>query len=108
MALFELPLTNYPDSEATFSLEGVSYVIRTRYNERAGAWFFDLSLDDGTALITGKKVVVSWLLSGFREAGSNIPPGMLYASDTSASDIDPTLEDFGTRVVMRYRESTGW
>ncbi len=108
MALLDLALTNYPDREQTFALDGTNYVIRTRYNERAGAWFFDLSLEDGTALITGKKIVVTWPLAGVREYGDRLIPGWLFATDTSAADLDPTLEDLGTRVLLQYLESSGW
>lgn len=108
MALIDIPVTNWPDETATFVLEDVSYKIRTRYNERAGAWFADVSLEDGTAIATGRKIVVGWAISGLRESSADRLPGILYATDTSAKDEDPTVDDLGTRVLLRYLESTGW
>ena len=105
MATIIIPVTNEPESTATYSLEGVNYGFGFRYNERAGAWFFDLSTDTGTALVTGRKVVVSSMLFGWREVNDNMPPGVLFALDTSDQNLDPTLEDFGTRVVLVYLES---
>ena len=105
MATIIIPVTNEPESTATYSLEGVNYGFRFRYNERAGAWFFDLSTDAGVPLVTGHKVVVSAFLFGWRETSADMPPGALFAYDTSDQRLDPTLEDFGTRVILTYVES---
>lgn len=107
MALIDIPVTNWPDETATVVLEDVVYKIRTRYNERASAWFADVSLEDGT-LISTRKIVIGWAISGLREASADALPGILYATDTSANDEDPTVDDLGTRVLLRYLESTGW
>ena len=45
------------------------------------------------------------MLFVWREVNENMPPGVLFALDTSDQNLDPTLEDFGTRVVLVYLES---
>lgn len=96
----------YPDSTQTFALEGLNYVLRLRYNARAGSWFYDLSDDLGNVLIAGRKVVVNWPLAGVRETSADLFPGWLFAFDSSDTDLDPTLEDMGVRVLVYYLEST--
>ena len=108
MAILTLPLTNHPDAETVFTLEGVNYIFHTLYNERGGAWYLDVSLEDGTPLVASRKIVVKWPLMGVRETPDRSLPGWLFAFDTSGQDLDPTLDDLGTRVVMQYLESTGW
>lgn len=108
MALLLLSATNHPDTEQVYSLDGANYVFRFRYNERAGAWFLDVATEDGTTLVTGRKVVVSWIIAGLRETSASMMPGHVFALDTSATDTDPTLDDLGTRVAIYYLESSGW
>ena len=104
MALLNLPVTSYPDVEQVYALEGVNYVCRTRWNERASAWFLDVALEDGTAIVTGRKITVSQML-GYRSADSRRFPGWLVALDSSGVYLDPTETDLGTRVQLYYLES---
>jgi hypothetical protein len=105
MANVQLPVTNEPDQKVVFTLDGVSYAFRFRYNERGGSWNFDMLDDSGSEIISGRKVTVSWPLFGWRETDSRLPGGRLLACDTTDSDTDPTLEDFGSRVVLEYIEA---
>ena len=105
MASILLPVTNDPESEVTYSLDGSEYTFRWRYNERAGAWFFDVADANGDSIISGRKVIVSWPLMGWREVDTRLPGGRLFACDTTDADLDPTVDDFGTRVVINYVEA---
>lgn len=105
MATIQLPVTNDPDSEAKYVLDGVSYTFRFRYNDRGGAWFFDLIDEDEDPIIYGRKITVSWPLFGWREIDTRLPGGRLFACDTEDGDVDPQLEDLGKRVVLLYVEA---
>lgn len=105
MATVTLPVTNDPDSEVVYTLDGITYTFRFRYNERGGAFYFDMLDADENVIICGRKIVVSWPLFGWREVDTRLPGGRLFACDTTDSDTDPTLEDFGTRVVLQYVEA---
>jgi hypothetical protein len=104
MAWVGITVTNAPWASTTAKLDGVNYGIETYYNTRAGAFFLNLLDEDGNILKAGIKVVVSFPLTGFRDTDPRMPPGMLYAYDTSGQDLDPTLDDFGTRVLLLYEE----
>jgi hypothetical protein len=88
-----------------YTLDGVTLTFRFRYNERAGAWFFDVLDEDEDPIIYGRKITVSWPLFGWRELDTRLPGGRLLACDTTDGDTDPLLEDFGTRVVLQYVEA---
>ena len=105
MALVLIPITNDPESEVSVKLEGVVYTFRLRWNVRSGAWFLDLRDANDEVLFAGRKLVVDWVLSGWRDTDPRLPPGRLLAYDTSGQQTDPTLDDLGTRVVLEYWES---
>jgi hypothetical protein len=105
MATITIPVTNDPDSTARYVLDGTLYEFRFRYNDRGAAWYFDLIDENESAIIYGRKIVVSWPLFGWREVDSRLPGGRLLACDTTDADLDPTLEDFGARVVLQYIEA---
>jgi hypothetical protein len=105
MASILIPVTSDADSVATYSLDDVNLTFRFRYNDRAGAWFFDVSDESGNAIISGRKIVVSWPLMGWRETDTRLPGGRLFACDTTDHDLDPTEDDLGTRILLNYIEA---
>lgn len=62
MALKYVRLPLYADSYHSYSisLEGVSYILKLRYNERSEQWFIDLFLEDNTPLLLGMGLVPSY------------------------------------------------
>jgi len=105
MALLIIPVTNEPWSEVKAKLDGKVYVLTFRWNTRDGAWFMDLADADGAILKPGIKLVCDWPLTAFRDTDPGLPPGMLSMFDTSGGQIDPTLDDLGTRVLLLYEEA---
>ena len=104
MAWISIPVINAPWASLTVKLDGTNYQIETHYNERNGGWYFDLMDEDGNVLRGGIRITVDWPLTGWRETDPRMPPGMLWAVDTSGKQIDPDLDTFGTRVLMLYNE----
>lgn len=82
-------------------LSGVEYELRWRWNARAGAWYMDLLDAGGAMLATGRRLVVNASLWG-RRVDERMPPGQLWALDTSRSPQDPGLHDIGQRVRLVY------
>jgi len=96
-----IPLTSTDASfKQTTALDGTNYVFVFRWNDRAQAWHFDLSTEDGTPIAMGIRVVVSWPLLR-RCVSERRPPGELIAVDTTDQG-DPLRSDLGTRVVLTY------
>jgi hypothetical protein len=90
--------------EQTEDLDGREYLIRLDRNERDESWSFSMYLTDGTPLALGKKVVLNYPLM-FGETDSRLPPGRIFAVDTTASDTDPGLTELGDRVILVYLDA---
>ena len=88
-------------------LDGATYTLEFRWNERAAAWFFSV-YDAAGALLVVRKVVLSGpdnfrLLGRFRDA--RLPLGDFLAVDTSQTWVEPGLGDLGARVEFIYLEA---
>lgn len=92
-----------PFYTTTTTLDGADYTFEFRYSQREICWYFSVSLTDGTALVSGVKVVCNRsLLSRFADV--RLPPGRLIAFSTSPDKSPPTLEELGQgkRVELVY------
>lgn len=106
MALLEMPLVSglYDYTERVI-VEGVQYLFRFRWNTAAGSWYLDLSDADGNLIVAGRRCLADVrLLEQFGHLA--IPPGVLLAFDTTTKQVDPTLDDFGARVLLLYDEAS--
>lgn len=106
MTVYEMPLiAGSYDYEIRTTLEGEIYHFRFRWNDRAASWFLDLSDGDGVPLAFGIRITVDVsLLEQYKYKA--IPPGRFFAFDTTLRQTDPTVDDFGTRVLLLYNDST--
>lgn len=105
MAVFKLPLL--ADTGATphytFSceLDGVTYSFDFAWNDRDGSWFMQIGDSEENLLHGSMRVVLGQVFAG-RDTDPSLPPGMLIAKDTSGANLDPGLEDLGSRVEIWY------
>lgn len=112
MATFQMPLiVEFFDYEIRTELDGVTFLVRFRWNWRAdgglGAWFMDLSDADGVLLVGGRKCIVDeFLLAQFRTR-IEMPTGQMMPFDTTRRHIDPSAQDFGARVLLLYLDAGG-
>lgn len=84
-------------------LDGVTYTLEFRWNDRASGWFLNILNADADEIIqAGIRVVVDFPLNLYR--ADRTPPGLLYARDTSGTRTDPGLKDLGDRVQFFYFE----
>lgn len=95
-----LPLTSDPESDFEVELEGRSYIFRFRFNVRDGCWYFDLSTAEGVSLRAGVRVVLETPL--LRGVSTELPPGQLFASDSTGKQVPPGADDLGQRVQVYY------
>lgn len=90
-----------PYFDMVASLENTNYVLEFRWNTRGSAWYLNVYDESGTTLLlAGLKLVANWPLAAYTTARQ--PPGLLIVVDSSGTDTDPTLTDFGTRVILLY------
>lgn len=55
-----MPLYAEQDYEYQVSLENVAYTFRSYYNSRNELWYMDLSLENGSSIVTGVGVVPNY------------------------------------------------
>lgn len=100
-----IPITsNVPHLDLTAQIEGTTYTLTFRWNERAASWFFTLADADGDPIFEGVRVCVDFPL-GFRCKDARMPLGGFVAVDTSGKSLDPGLADLGDRVQILYFEA---
>lgn len=106
MAVHMLPLRpDLPHYLFQVELEGRTYTLELRWNERAAGWFLSVLTADEVPILQGRRVVVGFpLLARFRDF--RLPPGELEAIDTTGAGRDPGLTELGARVQLMYTDST--
>ncbi len=90
--------SNYP---LMVTMDDVDFILYLLWNERDGHWFMTIRDSAGSDIVSGVKVVVNIPLV-VHETDGRIFPGQLWAIDTTGSETDPGLRDFGTRVKLIY------
>ena len=89
--------------EQRVTLDGRDYVLRFDWNQRDGHWFLGIYDPNGSAIITGLKLVANWKLLGARTETLR-PPGELLVLDLQTPVVDPGFADLGARHVLVYVE----
>lgn len=90
-----------PDQEIETTLDGVTYILRARWNYRLEQWFLDIHDEDDDPIVSGLAIALGAYI-GRRVKDARMPPGMLIASDLSGAGIEATLDDLTTRVAVYY------
>lgn len=97
-----IPITpDVPHFDFQVELDGVTYTLELRWNERDAAWYLSLLTAEEDPLVMGRKVVLDVpLWSRFKDP--RVPRGLLVAVDTSQKGIDAGYDDLGRRVQLVY------
>jgi hypothetical protein len=104
MAIIECPTKNdLPAYQYVISLDGTNYTLTFTFNDRMGKWFLNLGDATNNPIINQVPIIASMPLFN-RFVGAAIPPGTLFAFDTSGQDMDPGRFDLGDRVRLLYAE----
>jgi len=87
----------------TTALDGVEYVLEFRYNQREDAWYFSISLPNGTLLAAGIKVICNIPLLR-KWVDTRLPKGTLAALSKTKDTSPPGLNELGedARVTLVY------
>lgn len=103
MSILAIPTSDAPFATQATTLDGTVYELEFRYNQREACWYFSISLEDGTELLRGIKIVVGVSLLG-RSIDSRLPPGELVAVANTEDDSPPALDELGIdrRVTLTY------
>lgn len=101
--MISLPLRGDGTPHYSFDvqIEAQSFTFEFRWNSRAEFWACDIYDSTGEAIVTGRRVVIGPSMF-WRFKSESLPTGHFVVADTASTDTDPTLDDFGTRVVIYY------
>ena len=108
MAIIEIQTRiDLPAYEQLVKLDGVNYLIALYFNPRInndeGRWFITLGDKNRNLIVAPVPIVVNWpLFDRFIEFP--IPPGTIFAFDTSGQNKDPLQFDLGSRVRLFYAQ----
>jgi hypothetical protein len=106
MAVFIIPNEDAEDLGNYFfdaDLDGTIYQLNFKLNSRDNFWYFDILDLDGNEIRTGMKAVVNWPMLVYASNPLR-PPGQIYFLDTREVPEEPTLENFGTEVLLSYAD----
>ena len=82
-------------------LDGDTYLFDVRWNERDGAWYFDIFKSDETIIRSGIKIVLGTFL-GDNCVDENWPDGVFVARDESRANRDAGYDDLGSRIKVYF------
>lgn len=95
-----------PHHSFQVQLDGTTYGLEFRWNERAAGWFMSVYDSVGTLLLANRRLVLNWgLLARFKRWQPSLPPGDFVVFDTTQNGVEPGLTDLGTRVLVKYVEA---
>jgi hypothetical protein len=107
MATAIVTFPDVPNYSITTTLDGVTYQLQFRLSDREACFYVDLSLNDGTLLVGGVKVVCSVSLFGRYRYNPLVPQGhVMCIPPTGGSDEPPNLGELGIgrRCFLAYLE----
>jgi len=107
MALLTLPIDPVqPDQEFSISLDGTIYILGFQLNHRSKRWFMRISQENGTLLVSGVPLVISYsLLNRFKKPG--MPPGDFVVIDNKNQDREVSEDSFDEGTHTFYYLETG-
>jgi hypothetical protein len=105
VALLQIPTRQDTDNySVTVRLDGSLYTFSLAWNYRLGIWFMGLTDSAGALVLDGQPVILGESLLHACPSLSK-PPGILAAIDTSGTNVEPFVDDLGTRVQLLYQEA---
>jgi hypothetical protein len=105
MPVFVPTFPDSPNYSMGVVLDGTAYLLTFRLSERESCYFLDLALQDGTPLVSGKRVVCKVSLFHRQRYNVLVPQGHLGVSfPKNGNDDPPNLGELGEgrRCMMFY------
>lgn len=102
MTVEDIPVRSDLDYYAmAVTLGELEFRLTFAYNTRDARWYMDVAKSDGTALVSGVKIVADHPLL-LRYTNIDLPVGYLVATDSTGEGIEPEKDDFGDRVKLVF------
>lgn len=97
-------LEGEPNYSMRLRLDGKDYNFTFRWNERLARWAMSIFDDDQVPLALGIPIVSNWPMLRFYQWDKRLPPGELFAIDTTNDGSPPGFYDLAPdkRVQLIY------
>jgi hypothetical protein len=90
--------------ERVVELDGREYVLRFDWSARDESWYLSIYDQDEEPLALSLRMLTGHpILKG--QTDPRLPPGQLFVVDTTGSDADPALGNFGAEVALVYEDA---
>jgi hypothetical protein len=100
--LLTIPARNdLPWYKFKIALSGVQYTLHFRFNSRMNRWILDIRDASDNPIILGLPVLINRDMAG-QYITFAIPPGIIYATDDTQTDTQPTQFSFGVDHTLWY------
>jgi len=87
------------------SLDAVTYTFDLDFNERTGRFRLNIFDDLENELIFAIPMLVNYDLLKFHKFDPLLPQGTLFLVNLEEDNVDPSLGDLGSSVIMVYDEA---
>lgn len=103
-ALLTVPARNdLPWYKFKITLSSTIYTLHFRYNTRMQRWMLDVNDPSDNQIISGLPILIQRDVIG-QYATFALPPGIIFATDDTNQDTQPTQFSFGTDHTLWYRD----
>lgn len=92
-----IPWPDFPEWEQQTQLDGVTYILRGRYNTLSMAWCLDILTADKLPIVEGARIVQGVSLFSIHP-DPRLPPGDFFVIGNS----EPTRDNMGVSVFLVY------
>lgn len=105
MAIRTLPVVaGIPALIFKVDLDGRPFKFEFTFNDRAGLWNMTIFNDADEVLLAGKALHVKQLLLELHQYNQALPQGNLFMLNLANENVNPTLENFGSDVLLLYED----
>lgn len=105
MSIKEIPVRNdFPAYSFSIDLDGATYTLAFKHNQRMDKWTMDIYSAEGVAIIEGIAILTNIPLTE-NIVVEGLPPGKFIAIDETGNDANPNESNFGTDVKLLYEEA---
>lgn len=105
MAYSQIPTSQtLPYYTEQVSLEGETFILVFKWNNRESAWYLSIYTADNTPIQVGRKIVSNWTLLR-RVVSPTAPLGAIVAYDTTGQGDEPLFDTLGTQAILLYVDS---
>jgi hypothetical protein len=106
MTFFTMPVVNsLPYYKFKITLSSVIFTISMRFNGRMARWMMDVLDPSANPILMGIPVLIQRNLTG-QYVTLALPEGVLFATDDTGNDTQPTLYSFGLDHTLWYEDPT--